>query len=113
MVTELLRDRPGRGVSASTWVSLFALFAAALGGAVAFAIARWRSIGRWPLVYRLALVVVSVGGSCAWWWINGAVEGPRIAAFSRTHGLTAGDLLVAPALLFAAALLVSCVWPYI
>jgi hypothetical protein len=111
MVAELLRDRPGRGVSSTTCVLLFALFVATIVAAAAFAFAHWGGARRWPLVYRAAVVLVCIGGSFSWWWINGSVEGHSLAVLSQTHGLTTGDLLVAPALLLAAALVVTTAWP--
>jgi hypothetical protein len=108
-VAELLHNR-GRGVSATTCAALFGLFAVTVATTVTFATTRWGSLSRWPLAYRAAVVLLSVVGSCSWWWINGAVEGERIVALSPTHGLTVGDLLVTPALLLAATLVAVSVW---
>jgi hypothetical protein len=56
------------------------------------------------VVQRIALVLVCVAGSVSWWWINAAVEGRPIVQLSNNHGITIGDLLVAPALMLAALL---------
>jgi hypothetical protein len=110
-LADLLRNRSGRGVSALTCAGLYALFAATLAGSAAFAIGRWGAPTRWPVLYRAVLVVVSIGGSFAWWWVNGAVEGRKLISLSHNHGLTTGDLLVVPALLFAVLLVALEVIP--
>ena len=103
-VHDLLRSAANRGPSPLTCALLFALFAGTLIGWTAFAVVRWGSPQHWPLVQRLGLVLVSVGGSLSWWWINASVEGRPIVRVSYNHGLTTGDLLVAPALMLATLL---------
>jgi len=103
---DLLSNAAARGPSARECAALFVLFAATLVGWTSLAIARWGLPQYWPVVQRLALVLVSVGGSLSWWWVNASVEGRPIVHVSYNHGLTTGDLLVAPALLLAALLIV-------
>ena len=88
-------------------VGLYALFVATLTGWTAFAAGRWGSPERWPLPHRLGLAFVGVGGSLAWWWVNGSVEGRMLATLSHDHGITAGDLLVVPALALSAGLVAA------
>jgi hypothetical protein len=104
LLAELIRNRTGRGLSAARCVALFALFGATLTALAALVTIRWGSPWRSPRVARAALVALSIGGSMAWWWINTAVEGPTLLTLDRNHGVTSGDLLVVPALLFAASL---------
>jgi hypothetical protein len=110
-IVELLRQRPGRGISAETCAALYVFFAATLTAAVTIALARWGSLWRWPIGYRAALFVVSIGGSCSWWWVNGSVEGRILFSLAPNRGVTIADLLVVPALLLAALLLVTSAWP--
>lgn len=83
---------------------MYAVFVATLVGWTAFMAGRWGSPRRWPLAHRVGLVFVSLSGSLAWWWVNGAVEGRTITTLSHNHGVTKGDLLAVPALLLAGAL---------
>ena len=101
---DLLRSAANRGPSPLQCALLFALFAGTLLGWTSFAVARWGLPQHWPVPQRIALVLVSVGGSLSWWWVNASVEGPPILQISYNHGLTTGDLLVVPALLLAALL---------
>ena len=103
-VYDLLRSAADRGPSPRACALLFALFAGTLIGWTSLAVARWGLPQHWPVVQRIALVLVSLGGSLSWWWINASVEGRPIVHLSYNHGLTTGDLLVAPALLLAATL---------
>ena len=103
---DLLSSAAARGTSPRACVALFALFAGTLTAWTAFVIGRYGSPLRWPLVHRAALVFLSLGGSFAWWWINGAVEGRPIVGLTNDHGLTIGDLFVLPALVFATLLVV-------
>lgn len=59
----------------------------------------------WPRRAVAGVVVAAVVISGVWWWIDGPVEGRVLFTVSSTHGLTVGDLLVAP-VLAAAALVV-------
>jgi hypothetical protein len=106
LLGDLLSHAAARGPSARECAALFAFFAVTLVGWTSLAIARWGLPQCWPVAQRLALVLVSVGGSLSWWWVNASVEGHPILLVSYNHGLTTGDLLVAPALLLAAMLLV-------
>ena len=101
-LADLVRNRTGRGLSPTSCAALYALFVATLTASTAFMIRRHGAPPRWPFAYRAALVLLSVGGSMSWWWINGSVEGRELVSLSHNHGLTTGDLLVAPELLFAA-----------
>jgi hypothetical protein len=103
---DLLSGVPARGLPPLVCAGLFALFASTLLVWTGFALARWGLPQHWPFVQRGALFVVSIGGSLAWWWVNGSVEGPSIVALSQNHGLTTGDLFVGPALMLAALLIV-------
>jgi hypothetical protein len=111
MVAQLLRNRSGRGISATTCAALFAFFAVTVTAFVTFALARWGSVGRWPLAYRAALVLVSVGGSCSWWWINASVEGRILFSLAPNRGVTVADLLPAPAVLLAVFVVAVTAWP--
>jgi hypothetical protein len=104
-LADLIRSRAGRGLSPTTCAALFALFVVTLTGWTAFVVGRWGSPLRWPLLQRAALVTVSIGGSMSWWWVNGSVEGHEVLALTPNNGLTTGDLLVVPALAFAAAII--------
>ena len=104
LVRELVSSAAARGPSPRACAAMFALFAGTLTSWTAFAIARHGSPLHWPLVHRAALVVLSLGGSLAWWWVNGPVEGHSIVSLTRDHGLTTGDLFVMPALVFATLL---------
>ncbi|MEO8697097.1 MAG: hypothetical protein ABI658_26545 [Acidimicrobiales bacterium] len=103
-VRDLLSSAAARGPGPRACVGLFAFFAATLVGWTGVAIARWGLPQYWPVVQRVGLVVVSIGGSVSWWWVNASVEGRPIVQLSNNHGITTGDLLVAPALLLAALL---------
>jgi hypothetical protein len=103
---DLLSSAVARGSSPRACAGLFAFFAATLVGWTSVAIARWGLPPYWPVVQRIALVLVSVGGSVSWWWVNASVEGRAIVQLSYNHGITTGDLLVAPALMLAALLVV-------
>jgi hypothetical protein len=98
---DLLGNAANRNPTALQCVGLYATFVATLTGWTGFLAGRWGSPLRWPLAHRLGLAFVGVTGSLAWWWINGAVEGRSLMAFSPTHGLTKGDLLALPALVLA------------
>jgi hypothetical protein len=87
------------------------MFTSTLIAGVAFALVRWGSAWRWPLLYNAALLAVSVGGSCLWLWINTPVEGRILFSFAHSRGVTVADLLVAPALLLTTLLLVASAWP--
>ena len=87
------------------------MFTSTLTAGVAFGVVRWGSAWRWPLLFSAALLVVSIGGSCSWWWINTRVEGRILFSVAYSRGVTVADLLVAPALALAALLLVASVWP--
>ena len=104
LVHDLLRSAADRGPSPLACVLLFAFFAGTLIGWTSLAVARWGSPQYWPFVQRIALVLVSLGGSVSWWWVNASVEGRPILRVSYNHGLTTADLLVAPALVLAAML---------
>src|SRR5207247_2116990 len=86
-LVELLRNRPG-GVSPATCAALFVMFTSTLIAGVAFPLVRWGSVWRWPLVYDVALFVVSIGGSCSWWWINTSVEGRILFSVAPSRGVT-------------------------
>jgi hypothetical protein len=101
---DLFRNRAGRGLSPTTCAALYALFVATLSAWTVLVVGRWGSPFRWPLLQRAGLVTVSVAGSMSWWWVNGSVEGRRVLALTPNHGLTTGDLLVVPAMAFAAGL---------
>jgi hypothetical protein len=103
---DLLSGAAGRGLPPLACAGLYAFFAATLLSWTGLALARWGLPQHWPFVQRAALVMVSIGGSFAWWWVNGSVEGPSIVAISQNHGLTTGDLFVGPALMLAALLIV-------
>ena len=113
LVHDLLRSAAARGPSPRACAGLFALFAATLIGWTGLAVARWGSPQHWPVVHRAALVLVSVGGSLSWWWVNASVEGRPIVRVSYNHGLTTGDLLVAPALVLAVMLVAIQVRPLV
>ena len=104
LVSDLLRSAANRGPSPVQCALLFALFAGTLIGWTTFTVVRWGLPQHWPVVQRAALVLVSVGGSLSWWWVNASVEGRPIVRISYNHGLTTGDLLVAPALMLATLL---------
>lgn len=103
-LADLIRNRVGRGLSPTTCAALYALFVTTLSAWIALVVGRWGSPFRWPILQRAGLVLVSVGGSMSWWWINGSVEGRRVLMLTPNHGLTTGDLLVLPALALAAGL---------
>jgi hypothetical protein len=104
LVYDLLRSAANRGLSPLQCALLFALFAGTLIGWTAFAVVRWGMPQHWTAFQRAAVVIVSVGGSLSWWWVNASVEGRPIVRISYNHGLTTGDLLVVPALMLAALL---------
>jgi hypothetical protein len=104
---DLLRTLPGRGRSPLACVGLYALFVATLTGWTAFVAGRWGSPLRGPLAHRLGLASIGVGGSLAWCWINGSVEGRILVRLSHNHAITSGDLLVVPALAFATSLVAA------
>ena len=104
LLAELIRNRSGRHMSPISCAALFGLFVATLTLSTAYVISRWGSPLRWPRLCRAALVTLSVGGSVAWWWIDGPVEGRDLVALTHDNGVTIGDLLVLPAMLFAALL---------
>ena len=106
-----MRNRPGRGLSPAICGALFTMFMATLIAGVAFALVRWGSVSRWPFLYSATLFAVSIGGSCSWWWINTRVEGRILFSVAYSRGVTVADLLVAPAMLLAALLLVASAWP--
>ena len=110
-LVELLRNRPGRGVSPAVCGALFTMFTATLTAGVAFAFVHWGSAWRWPFLYSAMLFAVSIGGSCSWWWINTLVEGRILFSVAHSRGVTVADLLVVPAMLLAALLLVASGWP--
>ena len=103
-VRDLLSSTAARDPSPLACVAWYALFATTLTGWTAFVVGRWGSPMRWPLIHRAVLAFLSLGGSLAWWWVNGAVEGRQLADVAPNHGLTTGDLLVMPALCFATLL---------
>ena len=105
-VRDLLSGAAGRGLPPLVCAGLYACFAATLFCWTGLAVARWGLPQHWPFWQRAALVVVSIGGSGAWWWVNGSVEGRAIVTISHKHGVTAGDLIVGPALMLAALLIV-------
>jgi hypothetical protein len=101
---DLLSGAADRGLPPLACAGLFALFALTLLAWTGLALTRWGLPQHWPFLQRAALVVVSIGGSAAWWWVNGSVEGPSIVPITHNHGLTTGDLFVGPALMLAALL---------
>jgi len=108
---DLLGNAADRNPTALQCVGLYAMFVGTLTGWTAFMAGRWGSPRRWPLAQRLGLAVVSVAGSLAWWWINGAVEGRTLMTVSYTHGVTKGDLLALPALALAAGVIAVAAVP--
>ena len=104
-VRDLLRGAAGRGLPPLVCATLYAVFAATLLSWTGLALARWGLPQHWPFLQRAALIVVSISGSFAWWWVNGSVEGRSILTISQNHGLTTGDLIVGPALMLAALLI--------
>jgi len=104
-IGDLLGNAANRNPTALQCVGLYAAFVGTLTGWTAFMAGRWGSPLRWPLAQRLGLASVSVGGSLAWWWINGAVEGRILITLSYSHGVTKGDLLAVPALALAVGVL--------
>ena len=91
----------GRGWCLVAYVAMLTVFAAGLVG-----LARLHGApGRWPRSAVAGVVTGALLISVVWWWIDGALEGPVLFTVSTTHGLTVGDLLVAP-VLAAAALVV-------
>lgn len=112
-VRDLLSSAADRGPSARECVGLFAVFAATLVGWTSVATSRWGLPQYWPVVQRVALVFVSVGGSLAWWWVNASVEGRPIVRLSYNHGITIGDLLVAPALMLTGLLVMIQAAPFV
>jgi hypothetical protein len=91
----------GRVVDLETCVTLLA--AMQTGYFIGLMLLAWR-YGRpsaWPVPAVGAVVVSALAISFVWWWIDKAVEGDNLIAFSPRHSLTAGDLLAAPQLVTA------------
>jgi hypothetical protein len=69
--------------------------------------ARFGSPRTWPMRVVVVVVLLAVGASVIWWWVDKDVEGSVLLSFSRSHGVTTGDLLSVP-MLVTAAMVVAC-----
>jgi hypothetical protein len=65
----------------------------------------------WPRRAVVGVVAGAVVISGVWWWIDAPVEGRILFTVSSTHGLTVGDLLVAPVLAAAALVVLAARTP--
>jgi hypothetical protein len=96
--------------------ALTCVFLFAAGGLVMFAMAAawWSRYGRpsrWPVPVLLTTAAVALLACVGWWWVNGAVEGPIVVPLTHRHAVTAADLLAAPALAWAAYVVLLALRP--
>jgi hypothetical protein len=98
---------PGRWFNQTSCYLVLTLMQCALIGALVLLVSLRGRPGawRWPLVAGFSIACIA--SAAVWAWMDKPTEGEKLLHLSATHSVTAADLLALPAVVTAAAVVVS------